>query len=66
MGAAALQFSMNDPRITSTLVGVSRPESVAQTLGWMSADIRDEFWSDIAKIGYSTVDPEANRIYQPG
>ena len=66
MGAAALQFSMNDPRITSTLVGVSRPESVAQTLAWMSADISDDFWSDIAKIGYSTVDPEANRIYQLG
>jgi hypothetical protein len=32
----------------------------------MSADISDEFWSDIAKIGYSTADPKANRIYQPG
>ena len=33
-GAAALQFSMRDWRVTSTICGVSKPERVAQTLDW--------------------------------
>src|SRR5271155_5877479 len=33
-GAAALQFSIRDPRVTSTICGVTRPERVAQTLDW--------------------------------
>ena len=30
LAAAALQFSTNDPRITNTIVGMSRPERIAQ------------------------------------
>ena len=33
-GAAALQFSIRDPRVTSTICGVSKPERVKQTLDW--------------------------------
>src|SRR3954470_9276871 len=33
-GAAALQFSLRDPRITSTICGVSKPERVRETLQW--------------------------------
>ena len=33
-GAAALQFSMRDPRITATVCGVTKPERVPQTLEW--------------------------------
>ena len=33
-GAAALQFSMRDARITSTICGVSKPERVHETLEW--------------------------------
>ena len=38
-GAAALQFSMRDPRIASTVCGVSRPERVGQTMEWASFPI---------------------------
>jgi D-threo-aldose 1-dehydrogenase len=65
-GAAALQFSMHDPRITSTIVGVSRPERVAETLAWASAEIPESAWDEIAALGYSSEDPEANRDYRPG
>ena len=65
-GAIALQFSMRDPRITSTLVGVSKPERVVQTLDWASAEISEEVWQEIATLGYATQDPEANRQYRPG
>jgi hypothetical protein len=31
-GAAALQFSLHDSRIASTIVGVSKPERITQTI----------------------------------
>ena len=65
-GAAALQFSMRDPRITSTIVGVSKPERVAQTLDWATTALPDAFWQEVATLPASTEDPEANRDYRPG
>jgi D-threo-aldose 1-dehydrogenase len=34
LAAAALQFSLRDPRSVSTIVGISRPARVAQTIDW--------------------------------
>jgi D-threo-aldose 1-dehydrogenase len=42
--AAALQFSLRDPRVVSTIVGISRPERVAQTLELATHPIPDELW----------------------
>ena len=61
LAAAALQFSMRDPRITSTVVGMTKPERVAQTLELASSPIPSEIWSVLEKIGFDTDDPEANR-----
>lgn len=65
-GAVALQFSMRDPRVTSTVVGVSRPERVSQTIDWAQADIPQAVWDDIAALPFSSEDPEADRDYKPG
>ena len=65
-GAAALQFSMKDPRITSTLIGITKPERIDQTLAWATLDIPDAVWQQIKGLGYATGDPEANRVYNPG
>lgn len=65
-GAAALQFSMRDPRIASTICGVSRPERVAETLEWASAPIPDEAWAELLALSFSTDDPEATREYKLG
>ncbi len=65
-GALALQFSVNDPRITSTIAGVSKPGRVDQTLQWASAEIPGAVWDEINALGYSMEDPEAHRDYQPG
>ena len=65
-GAAALQFSLGDPRITSTVVGVSRPERVAETLRWAEALIPKAAWAELGDLPFSTDDPEANRDYRPG
>lgn len=65
-GAAALQFSMRDPRIASTIVGVSKPQRISQTLEWASADISDEIWRELGDLPFDTSDPEANRDYKLG
>ncbi len=64
-GALALQFSMRDPRIASTICGVSKPERVQQTLDWANQPIADKVWEDVLALPYSTDDPEATRVYQP-
>ena len=65
-GAAAIRFSMDDPRVASTLIGVSKPERVAQTLDWAAAEIPADLADRLASMPYSTEDPEANRVYRPG
>jgi D-threo-aldose 1-dehydrogenase len=61
LAAAALQFSLRDPRITSTIVGVTRPERVAQTLDLARQPIPDELWPELAAIAISRDDPERGR-----
>ena len=65
-GVAALQFSMNDPRITSTIVGVSKAERVHQTLDWAQQPISDTAQEKLVQLPYSSNDPEANRSDIPG
>lgn len=66
LGAAALQFSLRDPRITSTICGVSRPERIAETLQWADWPISEEAWRDLLALPASADDPEATREYSPG
>jgi D-threo-aldose 1-dehydrogenase len=47
LAAAALQFSLKDPRIASTIVGMSRPERVQQTLDLATRPIPAELWERI-------------------
>ena len=61
IGAAALQFSLRDKRVTSTMVGVSRPERVAQTFDWANWPIPDALWEELLALPYATDDPEATR-----
>ncbi len=61
LGAAALQFSMRDSRITSTIVGMTKPERIQQTLEWASHPIPDDLWTELEAVGHSTQDPEASR-----
>jgi D-threo-aldose 1-dehydrogenase len=50
LGAAALQFSLRDSRITSTVVGISRPERLAETLLFAQYLIPEELWTQFAEI----------------
>jgi len=58
LAAAALQFSLRDPRIASTIVGVSAPEQIAQTVAFASHPIPQELWDELATAPPSTDDPE--------
>ena len=62
LAAAALQFSLRDPRITSTIIGMTRPERVAQTVELAQHAIPDELWPLLDAEGYDESDPEANRF----
>ena len=66
VGAAALQFSMRDTRITSTICGVSKPERVHETLDWAAWEIPEAAWDELMALPFGTDDPEATRVYKPG
>jgi D-threo-aldose 1-dehydrogenase len=59
LGAAALQFSLRDPRITSTICGVTRPERVRETLDWARFPIPEAAWAELLAAPFSTDDPQA-------
>ncbi len=50
LAAAALQFSLRDPRVVSTIVGISRPERVEQTLDLAAYPIPDELWERLDSL----------------
>ena len=60
--AAALHFSLRDPRVTTTVVGMTKPERVQQTIDLAAVPIPDELWARLDAVGYDAVDPEANRF----
>lgn len=66
LGAVALQFSMRSPLVDNTVLGVSKPERVAQSIEWATTDVPDELWAAIDELPYSTDDPEANRVWSGG
>lgn len=51
LGAAALRFSLREPLVASTVVGVSAPERVDQILEWVRWPIPEELWEELAAGG---------------
>lgn len=50
LAAAALQFSVRDPRVASTVVGVSAPARIGQTAALLALPIPDEFWAELDSL----------------
>jgi D-threo-aldose 1-dehydrogenase len=48
--AAALQFSMRDPRVVSTVVGLSDPARLEHTATLASLPIPDTLWAELAAL----------------
>ena len=61
LAAAALQFSLRDPRITSTIVGFSRPQRVRQAVELAAHPVPDELWKEIESSDGWAGDPESTR-----
>jgi D-threo-aldose 1-dehydrogenase len=56
LAAAALQFSMRDARILSTIVGMTRPERIMQTVDLSNHPIPKEMWDKLDTVGSETKD----------
>jgi len=50
LAAAAVQDSLRDPRIASTVVGSARPGRLARTLELAAAPIPDTLWDELAEL----------------
>lgn len=50
LAAAALQFSLRDPRIVSTVVGITRPERLTQTVELAKRAIPEHLWAELDAI----------------
>lgn len=64
LGAAALQFSVREPRISSTVVGISSPERVDQIVAWATWPVPDELWlelTDLLPTGAAAGTPDRER-----
>ena len=50
LAAAALQFSLRESRITSTIVGITEPERVEQTVRLAESPIPEKLWEDLRPL----------------
>ncbi|MDI3195527.1 aldo/keto reductase [Pseudarthrobacter sp. AL07] len=50
LAAAALQFSLREPRIASTIVGMSAPERIAQTVRFAEWEIPESVWAQLEPL----------------
>ena len=47
LGTAALQFSLRDPQVDTTIVGMSKPERVATTMAAARAELPEAIWAEL-------------------
>jgi D-threo-aldose 1-dehydrogenase len=54
LAAAALQFSLRDVRIASTIVGISKPEQLPETVELATLPIPPEVWDELEAVPATT------------
>lgn len=47
---AAMAYSFRDPKITSTIVGISKPSRIARVVAAWDAELPDAFWREIEAL----------------
>lgn len=50
LGAAALQFSLRDIRVTSTIVGINTLDQLQQTLDWATMPVPEYLWPQLEAL----------------
>jgi D-threo-aldose 1-dehydrogenase len=58
IGAVALQFSLREPRITATILGITRPERIKETLDWANWPVPASLWEEVSALPFSTDNPQ--------
>lgn len=58
LAAAALQFSLRDPRITATIVGMSKPSRIADTIALARTEIPAALWDELAALPFDMTEPQ--------
>ena len=58
LAAAALQFSLRDPRITSTIIGISDATQLAETSAFAQYPIPESVWAELGVVKPTTDDIE--------
>lgn len=58
--AAALQFSLRNPLITSTIVGMGKPEYVDEAVSLAKTEVPDELFAEVDQFAIKTGDPESS------
>jgi D-threo-aldose 1-dehydrogenase len=56
LAAAALQFSLREHRIDGTIVGMTRPERIEQTLEFATVTIPEACWDELLAVPFDTDD----------
>jgi D-threo-aldose 1-dehydrogenase len=62
LAAAALQYSLRDTRIVSTVVGISDPDRLTQTVDLARMPLPPELWDELATVPPAMDDPEQDRF----
>ncbi|MBI5162207.1 MAG: aldo/keto reductase [Micrococcales bacterium] len=50
LGTAAIRFSTRDPRVHTTVIGLSKTERIAPTLAAAEADLPEELWAELEAL----------------
>ncbi|MBF0815942.1 aldo/keto reductase [Microbacterium paludicola] len=50
LGTAAIRFSTRDPRIDSTIVGISKRERIETTIEAATTALPDDFWAELEQV----------------
>ena len=56
LAAVALQFSLRDPRITSTILGIGAPSELDATLALAAQPVPEALWLELAAIPFDDAD----------
>jgi len=50
LATAALQFSLRDPRVDATVVGITREPRIASLIASAGVDIPDAVWDELERL----------------
>ena len=61
LAAAAIQYSLRDPRVSVSLTGIGSPERIQQSLDLATIPVPDAIWPELAAVSDWDGDPETTR-----